>query len=123
MTSSFDALLVLFIISAVHSKSNHSKVELHAKIFLMLVRQFRSMKVLMFLVVVSSGSTVANVSTGYNAGYVLESPDGSTAINQYILLTSLPRLYNASLTVNGTTGYVNITYLSTQTAAEVNDTS
>ena len=78
---------------------------------------------MMFVLAVSSGSTVANVTTGYNTRYVLDTTDGSTAINQYILQTSLPRLYNASLTVNGTTGYVNVTYLSTQTVAEVNETS
>ena len=78
---------------------------------------------MMFVVAFSSGSTVANVTTGYNARYVLDSPDGSSAINQYILQTSIPKLYNASLTVNGTTGYANVTYLSTQTVAEVNETS
>ena len=78
---------------------------------------------MVFLLAVSSGSTVANVTTGYNARYVLDSPDGSTAINQYILQKSIPRLYNASVTVNGTTGYANVTYLSTQTVAEVNETS
>ena len=89
----------------------------------MLRRDIRYIKVRVFLLAVSSGSTVANVTTGYSTRYVLDSPDGSSAINQYILQTSIPRLYNASLTVNGTTGYVNVTYLSTQTAAQVNDTS
>jgi len=66
---------------------------------------------------------VANVSTAYNATYVLESEESSAAINEYIMTYALPHLNDATLTVNKTTGRVNTTYLNTQTAAEVNSTS
>jgi hypothetical protein len=54
---------------------------------------------------------------------VLQTTDSSAAINQYILTTAVPQLFNATLQVNNVTATANQTYLVTQTAAEINATS
>ena len=63
---------------------------------------------------------MANVSTSFDAQYVIQNTGSSTAINEYLLITGIPSLRNTSLTVNGTTGGANTTYLDTVTAAQIN---
>lgn len=66
---------------------------------------------------------MANVSTSFDADYLLQTSNSPAAINQYILQSAIPGLYNATLTVNGTTEYADRDYLKTQTMAEVNEGS
>lgn len=71
----------------------------------------------------SEGSTVANVSTSYDAEYLLQTSNSPAEVSQFILNSAIPELHNITLTVNGSTIQADPDYLKTQTVAEINEGS
>jgi len=84
-------------------------------------RSYNGTYIIVFLY--SNGSTVVNVSTGFNGTQVLESCNSYVAIRDCILNSAIPRLRNATLNVNGSVGQANATYLAKTTSSEVTFTS